>query len=378
MIAKLVILDTDRGSASETRSGIQATNPKVFARLADEGCGKDVAFLVVHPANSFLNHYLLEPLRKRGCAVLGLNTRYAGNETFLIMERAVQDVGRGVRFLREQGYRRVCLIGNSGGASLAAFYQSQAEKPTITTAPDGQSVDLTASSLTPADGIAFVAAHPGRARVLTDRLDASVTDEADILATDPDLDIFNPRHGPPFSADFVARVRAAQLARNRRITRWCIGRLAQFAAMGPDRPLVDQPFIVHRTLADPRYLDLSLEPTGRAAATTLGTQPAADNYSPNGSARLTTLRSWLSTWSLDHTRADGPACIAQTSVPVLSVNFVQDEIIFPSDAAAYEAAIGARGARHDLHGSGHYPMGKPEIVDKVVDLLAGWSARVLA
>lgn len=377
MISQLVMLDADRGSSSETRSGIQASNPKIYGRLASEGCGKDIAFLVAHPANNFMNHYLLEPLRQRGKAILGLNTRYAGNEAFLVMERAVQDIGRGVRFLREQGYRRVCLIGNSGGASLTAYFQAQAEKPTVRCAPDGQTVDLVASGLVPADGIALIAGHHGRARILTDRLDAAVTDERDLLATDPDLDIFNPANGPPFTPQFVAAVRQAQLARNRRITRWCLGRLAQYQKLGPDQPLTDEAFIVNRTLADPRYVDLSLEPSGRTATSTLGNKLADDNYAPNGSARLSSVRSWLSQWSIDHSLADGPRRIAETSVPILNINYAQDEIVFPSDMQAWRSAIGARGEHHDIDGCGHYPMGKPHIVDQVCDLLLEWAERKL-
>lgn len=378
MIGTLVSLDAARGSATETRSGIHATNPKIYGRLAADGCGKDIAFLVAHPANNFMNHYLLEPMQRRGMAILGLNTRYANNEAFLIMERAVQDIGRGVRFLREQGYRRVCLIGNSGGASLSCFFQSQAEKPTITHAPDGQAVDLVGSELMPADGIALVAAHQGRPLVLTDRLDAAVTDERDILATDPALDIFNPNNGPPFTAEFVTRVRAAQLARNRRITAWCKGKLAQYKTLTARHPMSDEAFIVNRTLADPRYVDLSLEPSGRTATTTLGKPLADDNYAANGTARLSSVRSWLSQWSIDESMADGPKRVAETSVPVLNVNFMQDEIVFPSDMQAWRMAIGARGEHHDIDGCGHYPMTKPHIVEKTADLIVEWASRKLA
>ena len=38
------------------------------------------------------------------------------------------------------------------------------------------------------------AAHPGRAQVLTDWLDPSVTDETDMLAADPALDMYNAKN----------------------------------------------------------------------------------------------------------------------------------------------------------------------------------------
>lgn len=39
-------MTTARGSSSETRSGIHAGYPKMYGRLAAEGRGKDIAFLV--------------------------------------------------------------------------------------------------------------------------------------------------------------------------------------------------------------------------------------------------------------------------------------------------------------------------------------------
>ena len=75
-----------------------------------------------------MGHYLIGPLADRGIACLGLNSRYAGNDTVLLMERVLQDLGAGVKFMRDElGCDRVVLVGNSGGAALAACYQAQAE-----------------------------------------------------------------------------------------------------------------------------------------------------------------------------------------------------------------------------------------------------------
>jgi hypothetical protein len=83
-----------------------------------------------------------------------------------------------IHHLKERlGYGRVLLVGNSGGGSLAALYQSQAESPTITSTPAGDPIDLTEAALTPADSLSLAMAHPGRARVFTDCLDASIRDE---------------------------------------------------------------------------------------------------------------------------------------------------------------------------------------------------------
>jgi len=189
---RLVAIDVKPGSSSDSQSGLNLLKPTIYGRLAAEGCGRDVAFVVIHPSSNFFGHYLLGPLERRGRAILALNTRFAGNDVTLTMERCIQDLGAGIAFLRAEGYRRIVLLGNSGGGSLAAFYQSQAERLTITDTPDGRPIELSKEDLPPVEGLAMCAAHPGRAQVLTDWLDPSVTDETDMLAADPAA-----RHVPP-------------------------------------------------------------------------------------------------------------------------------------------------------------------------------------
>lgn len=63
--------------------------PRILGRIADEGCKKDVAVLVLHPAVNFMHHYLIEPLQQRGIAAMGLNTRFVGNDSQLLMEQVI-------------------------------------------------------------------------------------------------------------------------------------------------------------------------------------------------------------------------------------------------------------------------------------------------
>src|SRR6185503_8804023 len=101
-------------------------------------------------------------------------------------------------------------------------------------------------------------AHRGRAQVLTSWLDPSVVDERDLEAADPALDMYDPRNGPPYDAAWLATYRSAQIARNRRVTQWVQERLAHLQP-----PILDHPFIVFRTAADPRFLDPSIDPSDR-------------------------------------------------------------------------------------------------------------------
>ena len=106
----------------------------------------------MHPASNFMGHYLIAPLARRGIACMGLNSRYAGNDTLLLMERVIQDLGAGVQFLRAQGYDKVVLVGNSGGAALPAFYQAQAEQLDIEHMVDGDPAGLSPADLPPVQG----------------------------------------------------------------------------------------------------------------------------------------------------------------------------------------------------------------------------------
>ena len=61
------------------------------------------------------------PQRAR-CRLRGSEFALCRN-ALLLMERVIQDLGAGVQFLRAQGYDKIVLVGNPGGASLSAFYQ---------------------------------------------------------------------------------------------------------------------------------------------------------------------------------------------------------------------------------------------------------------
>jgi hypothetical protein len=330
---------------------------------------KKIAAIVIHPTSNFMAHYLMGLLPAAGISLLGMNTRYLGNDSQLIFERVIADLGAGVGFLRGEGFDKIILLGNSGGASTVAFYQAEAENLTLTDTPAGDPVTLSPDDLPPADGIALFGAHPGRALVLEKWLDASVTDEADSLSRDPALDIYNPANGPPFSADFVAAIRAAQTARSRRITDWVRQRLAAIRAI-PEGPR-DEGFVVHRSCADPRLLDLSLDANDRASGMVWG-DPGTLNQGVNDVARFTTLTSWLSQWSLD-SRAHGPNSIARTSGPVLNVEFTADTNVLPSDMAMWSAALGPRQELHRIIGGTHFLIGQPEHRQTLTSLITGWT-----
>ena len=212
-------------------------------------------------------------------------------------------------------------------------------------------------------------AHPGRGHIMAAWIDASVISEDDPLGVDPALDIYNPEHGPPFAPDFVATVRAAQRARVERITARAHARLRYLHGRkeGPR----DEAFLVYRTMADPRVTDLTLDPNDRPPESIWG-EPRAINYGANNVGRFTSLTSWLSQWSPE-SRADGPACLARTSVPVLNLEFSADSAVLPGDIELWSDAAGSREDYHRIAKATHYMDGQPELLAQVVELISGWA-----
>lgn len=331
-----------------------------------------VALVLCHPTANFLGHYALSGLAERGFGAIGLTTRYVGNDTSLIMENCLIDIAAMVRHLYDRGYERVVLVGNSGGGSIAPYYQAQAVSPSVTSPPGG-GPDLTKEELVPVDGVVLLNAHPSRARLSTEWLDPAIIDEHHPFDRDPHLDMFDPRHGPPYPTEFVVRYRAAQLERNRRITAWVEAQLRRLTEVSAHwAGLDDLAFVVHGTAADLRFLDTTVDPNDRRPGTTPWGSPQAANYLPAGISRVTTLRSWLNQWSIDHSVADALRWLPRITVPVGIVLGTADPTVTPSMAKAmYEAATSAKVRELCLvKGATHYFEGQPELLAEALDWIA--------
>lgn len=370
----LAVIDVKPGAALESQSGLQLLRPRIYGAWAQPAGPKKVAAIVMHPTSNFMGHYLIQPLAERGVACMGLNSRYAGNDSLLLMERVIQDLGAGVQFLRQQGYEKVVLIGNSGGASLSAFYQAQAEQLTLDTMVDGDPAGLSPADLPAVQGLALCAAHEGRSTLMRNWLDPSVIDERDALSADPALDMYDPANGPPFSREFLSRFKAAQQARLAKIENWVDARLRLLRSQVAPGAARDEAFLIYRTHADPRCLDLLLDANDRQLGSVWGNGAAgarAVNYAASQMGRITSLTAFLSQWS-SRSRADGPSNLAKTRVPVLLCTYTADQSTFPSTRDAWLQAAGPRIRNVDVRGGNHYLAGQPELVKQVADEMAAW------
>jgi pimeloyl-ACP methyl ester carboxylesterase len=329
-----------------------------------------VAIIAAHYQIDFSEHYLADYMATRGIGFLGWNTRFRGFESSFLLDHALVDIGVGMRWLREvQGVETIVLLGNSGGGSLMAAYQSQAIEPNVRPLA-GMRPAAGLTELPPADGYVASAAHPGRPDVLTAWMDGAVIDENDPLATDPDLDIFDARNGPPFAPEFVDRCRAAQVARNHAITDWVECEMERVRAAG----FSDRPFTVMRTWADPRMVDPTLEPTKRPPNKCYAGEPVKANRSAHGIAAACTLRNWLGMWSLRCAQTRAEPHLARIDCPALVINADQDTGVFPSDARRIFDALASSDRTLTSIDSDHY-FTTPGARSEQADTIAKWIAK---
>jgi len=367
-----------------------------------------VAVVAMHPRVDFTQHYMFPSLIAAGYGCLGATTRHPNDDTDLVHEEAIFDLAATVWWLREQrGVRHVLLLGNSGGGSLAAFFQAQARRSPearLATTPAGEPTRLRTATLVPADALVLVAAHCGQGRILGQCIDGSVTDETDPFSTDESLDMYSPSNGfrtPPewteYDEAFVKRYRDAQRARVARIDE--IARAHVSAARDAAEhagapsfealPLREQQLVqrrqafepimvVYRTMASLAYVDKRIEPSERAYGSLLSPRPDLMSFKALGFARTVTPRAWLSTWSAASTNADLPRNLREVTEPTVVVHAARDREIYPSDAREiFEASAATDKTFVEIEGAEHYF--EPELGaknaphrDKLMEVVVGW------
>lgn len=333
-------------SPTSARAG-HGSNPCQGVYYTPDGKKPKTVLIATHYEIDFSEHYLAEYMAGRGFGFLGWNTRFRGNGAYFILEPALDDIGAGVRWLRDNGVETVVLLGNSGGASLMSAHQALGDAP----------------------GELFISlcAHPGRPEVHTAWIDPSVTDETDLLSVDPSLDMFNPDNGPPYSTEFIEHYRAAQVARNERITAWAKEEIDRLKAAGA----YDRTFNIYRVWADLRFLDLAIDPSDRAVGCYFG-NPKRANYGPWGIGAVSTCRSWLSMWSLAYSKCRGAPNLEKVMVPSLVIQSTADQGCYPSDAKAIFDALGSQDKRLEMVPGDHYLLEPPNGRDDVADLISDW------
>jgi len=355
--------------------------------------GEDTVVVIAHPRANFSRHYAVPGLVERGIAVLCMNTRWLGNDSTLIHEIVLIDVAAAITTARQR-FGRVLLLGNSGGASLFTFYQQQATTPPggrLTETAAGDPFDLNRLDLPAADAVAYLAAHLGEGSYLLHAIDPSVIDESDPCSCDGALDMYNPDNGfvePPsesrYDASFLAGYRSAQRARVARIDAYARqlverrqqarrGRSATHDVADRRQSIATEFLVIYRTDADPRFTDLSLDPSQRTVGSLWGVRPDWTNYGAVGFARVLAPEAWLSTWSGLSSRADITLTGSGVTAPSLVVSYSRDHGIFPTDATRLVESLGTNDVLRADFDADHYGFPVERGREPAVAAVAEWA-----
>ena len=365
------IVSIEKSAFKETYGGAEDVVVS-FCQLIRSEADSDTCLVTMHPIGGTGWLPIMSEFVRQGVHVLACDGRYRGVDSALLMEKAAMDLGAAVRHAKERlGYKNIVLLGWSGGGSLSAFYQSQAENPTVMNSPCGSGPDLTKADFIPADGLILMAAHISRHGTLTQWIDASIIDEANPEMRDASLDLYGEDIKPPYDAAFLETYRAAQIARNRKISAWVRHKRQELADKGRENE--EFAFVTHGTMADPRWLDPSVDPNDRKPGRCYLGDPRIVNNGPVGLARFSTLRSWLSQWSYDDANADGPKSLAHVTKPVLIVGNTADDACTPSHTQAlFDGIKHDNKEMHEIKGATHYYLGQPELAAQSAELACSW------
>jgi len=335
------------------------------------------AVILSHPRGDFSVHYACPLLAAAGYAVLGFSTRYINNDIDCLHENCIVDVRTAYDEMKRRGAEAVVLLGNSGGGSLMAMANAE---------------------LGIGDGWIGMAAHPGEGVFMLQVIDPSVADEHDPFSTVPELDMYNPDNGwrpwpepCTYDPEWVRRYRAAQIQRVARIDAVAKASIADATDAGERlrgidktsdaagwrelrrRTVFTQYLTIYRTLADPAYLDLSIDPDERPMGSLFAfPDPFDANYGRAGLSRVMTARGWLSTWSGLSSHAKLADTMPQVAVPTILVHPTADTEIRVWQAKEIVDAAGAADTTYvEMKGAPHYLEGhRKEALATVADWLA--------
>jgi hypothetical protein len=210
------------------------------------------------------------------------------------------------------------------------------------------------------------------------------------VGCDSAVDLYDPGNGfvePPeashYDPEFLTRYRAAQHDRIARIDararalvaakRAARSSWADGGTTADRRSAIATHFMhVYRTDADPRAVDLSLDPSDRDYGSLWGRRPDWINYGAVGFGRVVAPEAWLSTWSGLSSQAEIAITGSRMTLPALQVVYSGDNCIYPSDDELIASSLATTRLDRSTVPGDHYGFPADVGRDPATRLVADW------
>ena len=134
----------------------------------------------------------------------------------------------------------------------------------------------------------------------------------------------------------------------------------------------DRLFTTPRLWADLRMIDGSLDPNNRQFPSCYLGDPQRANYGIYGVGTVSSLRTWLSMWSLSDSQCNAAPHLARMTLPALVIDADADSGVFPSDTRAIVDALGSTDLTHCTIAGDHYLRDRDEARGEAADLIVEW------
>ncbi len=168
--------------------------PGVFYQPVTKNPKDQIAVLVMHSDENYLNFPACSELSKRGYSVLCANVAKSQSS----MEDKMLNVKSAVEYLRQRpDIKKILLLGHSGGATLMTAYQTIAENGVKSVQGADKMVPISnaVSNMPPADGVILLDSNWGNGPMTLFSIDPAVKTEGNGKDLNPTYDLYSTNNG---------------------------------------------------------------------------------------------------------------------------------------------------------------------------------------
>jgi alpha-beta hydrolase superfamily lysophospholipase len=119
-------------------------------------------------------------------------------------------------------------------------------------------------------------------------------------------------------------------------------------------------------------IDPTIEPSDRRPNWCYLGDPVKANYGVFGVGTVSTLRTWLSMWSLRTSQCTAAPHLARITLPALVVHATADACVYASDARTLQDAIAAPDKTLEFIKADHYLQEPDAARAQTADLITAW------